>query len=623
MIKKEYSPSDIESQAIQIISSEVREWEDGQCWITDKIAINMKKVVDRARQNYFGKYSQDRDPGATTDKVFDPITEIMVDTVVHSIDLDPKHVFIKAKNPEHVDFANLARMIIKDYLHRVSFGELLDDVERFAAIDGTAVVKAFKAKNYKTGKNELNTYLVDLRNFYIDPNANNIQDATSVIERAVVSINEFQAYNFNNAEYVTGSKDVALYNGLEAESRGETPMVELYERWGVFEKYLMTGREEDRDVYVDGRIVASSTGGKWVLHEIEENKNPNKYKPYEEWQLKRVPNRWYGRGIAETLFSHQAYANVLANMRKNVNLTKGLGLYEIREGSGIKPSDLRALTESGGIVVKRLGEDIRPFPDRDFHYDQSLNETNQLYNVAQRVTGATELAQGEQLPATTSATSATIQNQNLNTRWDFIKESLGRFVQRVVERHYLPIIKELLSSEEILRIAGDSKFLKDFDERIITSRLNRAIIKYVEDNFEPPAPEQIAMQRELLKSQMRNQGADRFMKNVKEVFNPDFDIEVHVTNEELSKDTQLQNIRDAIANLAQVSPNFDVDALIEDWMDLLGMDIRRYYKKPDEMQQQGMPQLQAQGGGQQPQRQPTPEEVIANAEERVGQGRTL
>jgi hypothetical protein len=210
----------------------------------------------------------------------------------------------------------------------------------------------------------------------------------------------------------------------------------------------------------------------------------------------------------------------------------------------------------------------------------------------------------------------------MSTRWDFIKESLGRFVQRVIERHYLPIIKEMLNHEEVLRVAGDSGFLKDYDERIITSRLNRAIANYVLENFDTPQPEQVEAQREVIKEQLKRQGTDRFIKNVKEIFNPDYDIEVHVTNEEMSKATILQDLQYAMVNLKQIAPNMDTDALVEDWLDMLGMDTRRYFKgaKAPEMAQ-GMPQQMPQGApGGQP---PSDNALMAQAQQALGRGQPV
>lgn len=576
-----------DAEAIRIIKDEVRRWEEGSVWVTNNIAFQMRNIIDKARQNYFGIYSEKYNRTNTSRNIWDPITEIMVDTVVYNIDLDPKDIVLKAKNPDSIGSANVTKMAVRDTLHKVGFGEILDDIERFGCIDGTAVLKTFKGINPRTGKVELRSYWVDLRNFYIDPNSTNIQDSPAVIERAVMTKEEVLEYaklGWENVEDVFATPRVPVYNNLIAESRGETPLVEIWERWGLAPKSILTGDADDTE-FIDLHLIVSNINSHPIVHVARENPDPKKYKPYEEWHFKKLANRWYGRGIGEMLFSHQLYANIVANMRKNVNLVKGNGLYKIRKGSGIKQSDLQGLVEGGGIQVTNLNTDIEPFADRNFAYDQSMAESDRLMAQARMMTGATEASQGEALPSTTSATTATIQNLNLQTRFEFMRESLGRFVQRVIERHYLPIIREMLSQEELVRITGDSSFLKDFDERVINKRINSAILEYVMTNGSAPDPMMVEEQRNMLMQNMESLGDSRYIKGMKDVMDADYDVEVHVTNEEKDFVSTMQNLRDTMITLPQLTTGIDMDALIQDWLDMIGLDGRRYFKKQTPMNQ--------------------------------------
>jgi len=580
---RNYNPTKEEQRAITMTEQEAENWKDANAWVTDKIAFRMRNVIDRARKNYFGVFDNEIDTDNMTEKVWKPITETMVETVLHNIDLDTKDINVKAKNPSNIGFAEVARHIIKDQLHKMNFGELLDDIERFGIIDGTSVVKTHKWKNPKTGKDELKSYWVDLRNIYIDPNATSIQDTPVVIERSVITIDELDAYKdvWKNTDKVPRNEtSIPVYEDLIAENRGDTPMVEIWERWGLMPKSLLTGKDKDKDEWIEGHIVCSNIMGKSpVCHLIEENEHEKKLKPYEEWRFKKIANRWYGRGVAEMLLSHQLYANMNLNMRKNVNLAKSQGLYEIRKGSGIKPSDLKKLISGGGIQVNQLGEDIRPFQDRDFHYQESMNEEQNIMQDASLVTGANEMARGEMLPATTSATSAAIQNINSQTRWRFLQEGLGMFLKRLIEDHYLPIMKELMSASEILRITGDVTYLAKFDENLINLYTKRQIANYVMENGKFPSSEQITMAQDIAKEKIAKQGKNRFIKGIKQALNPEYDVEIFVTGEEFDKISALQNLQAVMMQLSQLSPNIDIQAVLADYFDMLGMDSQKYFKQ--------------------------------------------
>lgn len=619
---KDLSQEDIDAKAISIIKEEVRMWQDASVWVTNNIAFQMRNVIDKCRQNYFGVFSKKENRNGTKN-IWDPLTEIMVDSVVYNIDLDPKDINVRAKNPNHIGSANVCRMTLKDKLHEVGFGEILDDIERFGSIDGTAVLKTFKGINPRTGKVELRSYWVDLRNFYIDPNATNIQETGAVNERAIMNLNEVRGYKklgWRNVDEVVGNTKVPVYNDLIAESRGETPLVEIYERWGLMPKFLLTGKDEDKEEYVEGHIIVSNLDTKPLVHVIRENPSKDSWKPYEEWWFKKLANRWYGRGIGEMLFSHQLYANLVANMRKNVNLIKGTGLYEIRKGSGIKQSDLQGLVEGGSIMVNQIGADIAPFQDRNFAYDQSIAESDRLMAQASKLTGANDLVQGN-MPSTTSATTATIQNLNTQSRFEFLREGLGRFIQRVIERHYLPIIKEMFNNEELVRVTGDASFLQDLDESIVNRRINEGIIKFVMKTGAYPTPEMIDNQRQVLMNNLQILGSDRFVKDMKQIFDPKYDISVDITNEEVDYASKLTNIKDVLMNLSQISPGIDTSALLEDWLDMLGLNGARYFKKAS--QQVAPPQ---QLGGVAPQPGPAslqaPTDTMEQSARAVANGQT-
>ena len=100
-------------------------------------------------------------------------------------------------------------------------------------------------------------------------------------------------------------------------SKGE--LVEVFERWGLMPRSLITGNDKDKEM-VHGHIVVSGTNGSIArVHLIEENteedSDGNIIKPYEEcWYMKGL-NRWHGRGPAEKIMMLQIYLNTVMNIR--------------------------------------------------------------------------------------------------------------------------------------------------------------------------------------------------------------------------------------------------------------------------------------------------------------------
>jgi len=203
---------DIEAEATGLVKREKTEWETGTAFVTDKVAFQMRNLIRDLRKNYYGIFNTPIDPQTGKKKIWIPLTESLVESVVKNIDLDTKDIDFISKKPGMSKLKFLVKNIVRGKLHKINFGEKLDDFERRLAIDGTAVWKTIKMK--KDGKIVPQIKQVDLLNFYIDPVASSIQETESVIERAVVPIEEFRNMKgLINQDKVKGERNVERYDG--------------------------------------------------------------------------------------------------------------------------------------------------------------------------------------------------------------------------------------------------------------------------------------------------------------------------------------------------------------------------------------------------------------------------
>lgn len=586
-----YSPSNIEAEAISQIVKEVTTWENGVVFVTPKVSYQMREVIKKCRKNYWGVFEIPFDEATGREKIWYPLTETMVENTVKNIDIDSKDINLKAKMPYSTQSANVSRYILRDKLKKLGLGELLDEIERSLCVDGTVVLKSWKGKD-RDGKATLQARVVDLLNFYIDPQAYSIQEAPAVIERVVLTIDEFNALpDLINKDKVGGSIQVNNVRDIFNNNAANPLEVELWIREGLMSKYFMTGEEADRNKLVDGYIVMSGlTNGAQVIHKIK--LMDSKWKSYEEAWLTRVNGRWGGRGIAEKLFSLQAYLNEVINMRINSNRISQIGLFKARKGSGVTGKAMQNLVAGGVITVKDLS-DIEQFDMRNPAMQDSLNDEENTVTWAQKVTQNPEVSQGDNLPSSMPATNAAIANQNSKSAFALIQEGLGMFLQRVISRHWLPILKATTTAEDIVRVTGEASDLAALDQSIMTNLLNRSIGEYFMDNGE--MPDQMQVQKEIgkAKEKMQKLGKDRYIKS--ECFMSDeYDVDVYVTNEDFDKNTILQNLQQLIFNVAKASPNVDIDGLITEYLDVMGLSGSRFFKAPNPMMAQGQTKVSGQ-----------------------------
>lgn len=563
---------DIQAEAVALVKNEKTQWETGTAFITEKVAFEMRNLIRTLRKNYWGVFDVPNDPLTGRKKIWIPLTESMCESVIKNIDLDTKDINFRAKKADAVNLTAIIRNIVRDYLDETGFGEDLDELERYLAIDGTAVWKTQEVK--EDGRILAKRTPVDLLNFYIDPTARSIAETPAVIERIILTIDEFKKQkDWINMELVEGVADVHPtdeYNQSTA-SRGNTKFVEVYERWGLMPKSIITTKAEDTEL-IEGQIVCSAVNGKWTYHFAAEN--VKKIKPYEEVWLTRVPNRWYGRGVAEKLMMLQLWLNTIVGIRINRSYVSQLGIFKIKKGSGITPQMLSRLAANGAVQVSSM-DDLEQLVVTEAS-QASYNDENVIQSWAERVTSAFEVVTGEQLPATTTATATALQERGAQSQFVLIKEGLGMFLQRWLKKHALPIIAKNVKREDIIRITGKAEELEEWDKRIANELAIREVMKLgAEGRMATPAEFELA--KETAAGKLRKLGKDRYLKLLEEIDFARFDVQVFVTNEEVDKGVLASNLMNVLQTIVSV-PDSGISpiAIVRQIFDVMGLDIGQF-----------------------------------------------
>lgn len=582
------SREDLQAEAVKLVTREKQAWEVAAAFVTEKVYFQMRNLIRTLRKNYWGVFDEPLDPITGRKKIWIPLTEWIVETVVKNIDLDTKDINFRAKNKKAIPFTSLVRSVVRNCLEYMNFGEKLDEGERQLAIDGTMV--------WSTEEVEKKPYTcnVDLLNFYIDPTAHSIAETGSVIERIVLSKPDFDKLardnKWINREEAIGSKNINHTDGEfqfnNIDNTGNTPYVEIFRRRGWMPEYLMTGKEEDTDM-IPGEIVVSRNGGAWLLHNIVKRKD-NKNKGYEEAWYTRVPGRWYGRGAAEKVMMLQLWINIINNVRINKGLVAQLHLWKIRQGSGITPQMISRLGANGAILVQNMA-DIEQLVQQDVSNGAAQDEQT-ILQWARMVTSAWESVTGEGMPSTTATTSA-LSSRAANSSFELIKEGMGMFLARWLRNQSMPIIFDNLTLGEVIRYYPDD--VQAYDEytvnKILAEQLNM-----INQAQLPVDPMQVIMEQQRAIASLSAQGETRTMTYDEAVDITEYDVEILVTNETVDTGVLQQNLLTAL----QAAPEYR-QVILGELFDRMGL------KVPPLPQMQPQMQPPTKMGEQNPQEQMT------------------
>lgn len=571
---------DIKQTAIELTRREKQEWEDATAFVTDRVAFQMRNLIKVLRKNYWGIFDTPNDPITGRKKIWIPLTEVMVENVVKNIDLDQKDINFRAKNKRGQAFTEVTRFLAKHQLDKIFFGEILDMAERQLAIDGTVVWKTTGSK-----ETPLRVEQVDLLNFYIDPTAKSIQDTGAVIERAILTVDQFMSmdgwHDKDNAKLRFDVDKNDPDNLSVTGTTGRTPLVEVFERWGQMPKSLITGKFEDKDTYIEGHIVISNIGDQPVVHLIEENKG---LKPYEEAWYTRVSGRWYGKGVAEKVMMLQLWDNTVVNIRINRSYVSQLGLFKIKKGAGVTPQMISRLSSNGAITVNKM-DDVEQFVMQEAS-QASYKDEEIIQGWAERITSAFESVTGESLPASTPATNAILQNRSAKSEFQKIKEGIGMFLQRWMDRHALALIVKGVKPSDIIRITGDDDKYKNIVERVVAYQASQILDEMFDEGITVP-PQEIQRAIQNAETRLRS-NPELFVETMESIEADMMDTKVFVTNEEIDVAVTV----DRLVSTLSLAPEFRED-IIRQVFDLLGLPMPENKGLPQEPQQE-QPQPQGQ-----------------------------
>lgn len=571
--KKSILREDMYNEAISIVNRERTNWEDAVTYITDGVGFRMKQLIRILRKNYWGVFDQPIDEQTGREKVWIGLAMSLVETWVKNTDLSSKDMNFIARGPKGYEITDLTRLVFRDYLDRIYYGESLDADERQVLIDGTLVRKTWEDNS--TGKPVMKTARVDLLNFYIDPTAEDIQSAYRVTERTLMLPSQIAGmtgwYNTeqSNDEDLQGSQ-VLNPNDANRKANFGTKTTAMYrdvwEMWGKIPKWLVTGDKKAPDAMseIDGHVIISGleTPGP-VCHLIEENKKTDHFgniiKPYEEWRVAKIAGRWYGLGIIERILALQEYLNTTVNIRINRGYVSQLGLFKIKKGKGITAQMLNRLPVNGAIQVQDM-DDVQQMSMSEVG-QSSYNDEDVIKYWAQQITSAMPISNGDILPASTTATATATASASAKSAYVVFKEGAGFFHERWIDRHALPIVAKTVTKGKILTLTNADPDFKELIQRLALNRVS----EHLDKSNLVPSPQELEMelQREIERLQNSPQ---IFIEQIQDIIASEVYAKVKITNEDLDSSATIQNL----LTIMQIAPEHK-DEILKQVYDLMGL----------------------------------------------------
>lgn len=537
------------NRIVDKILNEIKEFESRSIDLTTKVSFSQYEKVEEIRTHQNHGFLTSLAEGQEDDRHFYDIISPMIDSAVSNMDFDTKDFDINSVNGDNIAEVFLAKSELRMYLKQTNQGEKINDfIERF--VDEGNIVSR------KVGDGEIYSD-VDVKNIMpIDQAAKTLED-TDVLEKATMNQTELRRMKeWKNIGKVIKNSNISKKN--------DTPYYEIFFRFGEITKdelnYVKselngTGyeeNEEDKDEYVQAQVVMARarTGQKdqnlnqsqgYILYaealpkeeiKINETLTITKYKPYSEAHFGPYKGRWFREGYREMGMVFQNRANELGNqIRIGMQTSTKLILWSSDENVGGK--NILKNIEDGQIIK---AEHLGILNNAEKNLAVYAEEWNKNIENARSTLKAFEVATGESLPSSTSATAIAVQDKRVGRYYDFKSEKIGLFFREVFNRWVMPELMKNANAEHFLEISGDPSYMDTYFKALVDGWYVSNLVA-----IGPHTPEQGEAIKKMKLEEITKK-PKQLLKITKDFYkNASMYIDVNITGESVSKQNKISN----------------------------------------------------------------------------------
>jgi hypothetical protein len=270
--------------------------------------------------------------------------------------------------------------------------------------------------------------------------------------------------------------------------------------------------------------------------------------------------------------------------------------------------------QSGDVIKTKTQGAMAPLANEERNLAAFEMEEKSYANLADKVTSVNDLISGVQLPSSTPATNAAIQNTNSKSFFKQKRQNFAIFLREFFDEFVFPQLIKDLTVDHILRFTGDVSALQKLDDAHTTALMNDKIFKHVIAGGDLPSPDEVNQMKQDLMNGMKKKGNDRFVDLKKDFYgDTEFEFDLAIDDEQEPTAILAQNtfqLLTAVAQNPQLLENPITKALIYDWAEKVGISPVKLEiaeaQQPPQPQQQQMQAPQGQATGQQQVAQPQP-----------------
>ncbi len=508
----------METNLIRQINKEKQAFEDKCIQIVPNLLFNQKKTIEKIYFYYNSKFKTGEIDTEGDRKYFFNIVKNPCKTTTKAIDFDTKHIDIQTAEGGDPLRTWYFERDLKFWMKDQRFGKILNRIFEELPIFGSVVIKMVDGK----------PKFVDLRNFVVEQCADSLDLANYIIER-----HPYTVANFKKTAKIMGWEKSKVKEAIDLfHQMKDVDHIMVYERYGEV--------EDKHGNWTYRRVCLADVG---IDEEDLRNKSNIPYKgvelssvevdghPYWEFHLTKIPGRWLGIGIVETLFEPQVRENEIANLQSKGSYWAALQLFQSRDPQTQR--NLLVEAQNGDILTAESEITKIDISDRNLAFFSE--ETRKWLENRDELTFSYDVVKGERLPAGTPLGSARIAATMAGSHFDQIRENIALDIKEFLYNAIIPTFQKQSSNEHMLRLAGED--LDKVRNMLINNKAINALFRFMEKKNKLPTKDYFETLKAAITERVK-QGKEKLLKIPKDFYKDlKYKIDIVITGEQ--KDTRV------------------------------------------------------------------------------------
>lgn len=542
--------------------------------IVDGLQFNQYETIKKIHKYYNSHYEKgdyETVNGVQRKKPFYNINKWRADVATKQIDVDVKDFQLVSEDASTEFNVYLLEKELKAWLKKSKMGQILNEVTRKLPVYGSVVLRKLKQ----------GAEVMDLRTFFTDQAAKDLDSSRYIIIKHLMSPTEFRAKrgiwdNVDEAiQSFTMSNTKSYENSQSLHRAVGTPYLEVYERYGEVPKSFLTGDESDDDTWVKAHFIVTGIDSTRTNEKgdiIAENglvlfKEEYKELPFKEVHYQKTEGRWLGIGVVEDVFEAQRMVNKTKNQEDKAMELASMILFQTKDN--IVARNVLSDVENGEIL--RVGSEI----GRIDNSNTSLGAFEQIINsyetLGDRLSFSYDAVRGETSPSDTTATEVINQQKQASSAFDYKRENLALFLSDFITDLVFPELQKKINIPHIFRFTANADEMNRMREKIVDAELRKHIL----ETGDIPTKQEYEALKAMKVQELGKDGNKAWLEIEKDFFaNLEYEVSLDISGEGRNFAAQLQNTAYVLNELSQnpqILQNPLFRRLLFKQMTLLGM----------------------------------------------------